>query len=102
MMAIKISYEDLKIISSCLTSAKDDEFTKSLDDFLKEKKDEYYFYGREVECARILEIKIHQLERIISYVDSVKYNSIYKNLNSIYQSALVSFQKSIFLYGRLR
>ena len=43
MMAIKISYDDLQIISSCLTSIKNDEFTKSLDNFLKIKKDDYYF-----------------------------------------------------------
>lgn len=101
MMAIKISYEDLQIISSCLTSIKNDEFAILLDSFLEIKKDDYYFYGREV-GVQTLEITTNQLEQIISYIDSVKYNSIYKNLNSIYQSALVSFQKSIFLYGRLR
>ena len=101
MMAIKISYEDLQIISSCLTSIKDDEFTILLDNFFEIKKDDYYFYGREV-GVQTLEITTDQLEQIISYIDSVKYTLIYKNLNSIYQSALVSFQKSIFLYGRLR
>lgn len=101
MMAIKISYDDLRIISSCLTSIKNDEFTILLDNFLEIKKDDYYFYGREV-GVKSLEITTNRLEQIISYIDSVKYNSIYKNLNSIYQSALVSFQKSIFLYGRLR
>jgi len=101
MMAIKISYDDLQIISSCLTIVKNDEFTKSLDNFLKIKKDDYYFYGREV-GVQTLEITTNHLEQIMLHIDSVKYNSIYKNLNSIYQSALVSFQKSIFLYGRLR
>lgn len=100
-MAIKISYEDLQIISSCLTSV-NDEFTKSLDNFLKVKKDDYYFYGREVNCTKTLEITTNQLEQILSYIDSGKYDSIHKNLNSIYQSSLCSKQKSVFLYGRLR
>jgi len=102
MMAIKISYDDLQIISNYLTSIKNDEFTKSLDNFLKVKKDDYYFYGREVECAKTLEITTNQLEIILSYIDSGKYDSIHKNLNSIYQSSLCSKQKSVFLYGRLR
>ena len=47
MMSITITYDDLKIISSSLTNSKDDKFTQSLDEFLKNKKDDYYFYGYE-------------------------------------------------------
>lgn len=101
MMAMKISYEDLQIISSCLTSVKDDNFTKSLNHFLENKKDDYYFCGRQtVENTPNLEIKTEQLERIVSYVDKTQYKSIYDNVKSVYESARVSFQKIIFLYGR--
>ena len=102
MMTTKISHNDLQIISSCLTSIKDDEFTQLLSEFLKDKKDDYYFSGREPIDAKNLEISITQLERIISYVDSRQYDSIHKNLNFVYQSAIGSFQKLVFLYGRTR
>lgn len=100
MMAMKISYDDLQIISSCLTSVKDDDFTKSLDNFLKERKDDYYFCGRDVKEIQSLEITIRQLGRIVSYVDLKKYKTVYENINSVYQAALGSSQDIVFLYGR--
>jgi len=102
MMAIKISHEGLKIISSCLTSIKDDEFTKSLDDFIKEKKDDYYFSGRESIDVNSLKIEIFQLERILAYRDMQENNNLYEILNSIYQSAIGTGQKSVYLYRRMR
>lgn len=101
-MAIKTDYDDLKKIQNCLTSNKDDKFTESLNDFLKEKKDDYYYSGKESVDAINLEISIAQLERIISYVEKRQYPSIYKSLKSVYLYAIRSFQKSIFLYGRIR
>jgi len=99
-MMIKISYKDLQIISSCLTSIKDDSFTQSFNQFLKEEKDDYYVYGRDT-GIETFEITIQQLKRIISYV-SIHQHDDSVNLNTIYQTALVSSQKSIFIGGKNR
>ncbi len=103
MGVMKISYEDLQIIQNCFVSA-NDEFVQSLDDFLKVKKDDYYFQGRLPDCIKVIEIKIRTLKWILNddAINLKRFESTHKNLNSVYLAAIGSFQKSVFLYGRNR
>jgi len=96
-MAVKISYENLQIIS---TLHNEDRFAKALKEFLKEEKSTYYFYGYNPINAKSIEIKFFQLLQIMAHIDSRRYPSLYDTLNSIFISAEISNQKSIFLYGR--
>ncbi len=101
-MAIKISFDELKIISECLTNDIDKQFAESLNVFLKTKNDDYYFYGREPVDAKSIQIRITLLCQILSLVVQISYSSssLYVTLNSILQSAYLTNQTSVFLYGR--
>jgi hypothetical protein len=63
MMAMKISYDDLYSISKSFKMS-NDEFAQQLRDFLKVRQDDYYFYGREPDCVKVLEIKTWRLKEI--------------------------------------
>lgn len=100
IMAIKISYGDLEIISDRLLD--NENFTKLFKDFIAERKDDYYFSGRDIDCVKVLEITTEQLKNILDKLSRVnrKYPSLYNNIRGIYQSAIISYQERIFLYGR--
>ena len=101
-MATKISFDELKIIFNCLANDVDEQFTKSLNIFLKTKNDDYYIYGREPVDATSLQIRIRLLKQILNFVDKISHHSLHMTLNSVLQSALLTNQTSVFLYGRLR
>lgn len=101
-MAFRLSYDQLKTISDCLASNKDYPFVESLNIFLKDKKDDYYFSGRESIDATSLQIEVFQLGRILGYLDIRENDNSYEILNSVYQSAIGTGQKSVYLYGRIR
>lgn len=100
-MATKISFDELKIIFECLTINVDKQFTESLHIFLKTKNDDYYIYGREPVDAKSIKIRIALLQQILSFVAQMSHNSsLYVTLNSILQSAYLTNQMHVFLYGR--
>ena len=101
MMSIKISSNDLKVLSKHL---QDGLFTKQLCEFLKEAKDDYYFYGYEPLDVKYLEITIPHLERILAELSRVnkKHPTLYETINEVYQAGITTNQKSVFLYGRNR
>ncbi len=101
-MRADFSFGDLQKIPSLLTNFKDSTFALELNDFLKGKKDDYYFYGHEPYDAKYLEIGIVQLERIIAYVDELDYPRLHASLNITYRYAIAAEMKSVFLYGRAR
>ena len=101
MMSIKISYDDLQILPKHIS---DDSFTKQLYAFLKEKKDDYYFYGYQPLDAKYLEITITQLEKILKEISRInrKHPTLYETINEVYQAGITTKQTSVFLYGRYR
>lgn len=101
-MAFKISFDDLHEIISRMTNNKDEKFIEVFSDFLKCKKDDYYFSGRESVDATSLQIEVSQLARILAYLDIRENNNSYEILNSVYLSAIGTGQKSVYLYGRMR
>ncbi len=101
-MAFKISFDNLNEIISCMTSNKDKEFRDMLSNFLKCRKDDYYFSGRESVDATSLQIEVSQLAQILAYLDIRENNNSYDILNSVYLSAIGTGQKSVYLYGRMR
>ena len=101
MMSIKISYDDLQILLKYIS---DDLFAKQIHNFLKEKKDDYYFYGYEPLDAKYLEITISQLGKIIEELSRInrKHPTLYETINEVYQAGVTTKQTSVFLYGRNR
>jgi len=101
MMSIKIPYDDLQILCKHIS---DELFAKQLYDYLKDKKDNYYFYGYEPLDVSYLEITIPQLEKILANISRVnkKHLTLYETINEIYQAGITTNQTSVFLYGRNR
>jgi len=101
MMSIKIPYDDLQILLKYIS---DDSFAKQFYDYLKDKKDDYYFYGYQPLDASYLEITISQLEKILADISRVnkKHPALYETINEIYQAGITTNQTSVFLYGRNR
>ena len=101
-MANKVSFDELKmVLSRCLSNDIDRQFSESLKILLKKRSDNYYFYGRAPVDAAFLQIQTGLLKKILNIVDKVSYNSLHVTLNSILQSALMTKQTSVFLYGRM-
>ena len=102
-MANKVSFDELKmVLSRCLSNDIDRQFSESLKFLLKKRSDNYYFYGRAPVDAAFLQIQTSLLKKILVLVDKVSHNSLHVTLNSILQSALLTHQTSVFLYGRMR
>ena len=82
----------------------DDSFAKQLYDYLKEKKDDYYFYGYQPLDVSYLEITIIQLERILAELSRVnkKHQTLHETINEVYQAGITTNQTSVVLYGRNR
>jgi len=100
-MSIKISYDDLNILSKYIS---DDSFAKQLYDYLKNKKDDYYFYGYQPLDVSYLKITISQLEKILAELSRVnkKHPTLHETINEIYRAGITTNQTSVFLYGRNR
>jgi len=101
MMSIKISYDDLQILCK---HTSDDSFTKQLYTFLKDKKDDYYFYGYQPLDVSYLKITIPQLEKILAELSGInqKHLTLYETINEVYPAGITTNQTSVFLYGRDR
>lgn len=103
MTTIDISYQDLMALSENLSSL-NDEFTQLYNNFLKDKKDDYYFCGREPVDVKYVEIIIIQLKKILEYLSHTnkRLSTSYDKINTVYQAGRVTGQVSVFLYGRMR
>jgi len=101
MMAIKTSLYHLRELSQYLTNF-DKEFKEQYDNFLKNTKSDYYWYGREPVDTSYITFSIIQLEQIlaaISHTDK-RYSTLHSTINTIYQAGKTTAQKSAYLYGR--
>ena len=103
MMSIKILLKDLKTLSD-ESSESNTQFIQQLNDFLRVKKDDYYFYGYQPLDVPYLEITIKQLGEILreTYRINRKHPSLHEIINEVYQAGVTTNQTSVFLYGRCR
>jgi len=101
MMSIKISYQDLQILCKYIS---DNNLTEQLYTFLKEKKDDYYFYGYQPLDVKYLEITITQLEKILKEISQInrKHPTLHEIINEVCQVGITPNQTSVFLYRRNR
>ena len=105
-MNTDLTFDDFKTLENILVNANfdDDTFMVDFNDFLKERKDDYYYYGYESKDTKYIEIKNSQLEKILRELSRVnrKYPHLFKCINSFYQFGRATHQESGFLFGRNR
>ena len=92
-LAIKATHKDLQ----CLTES-DHALSRRLNEFIEEKHDDYYFYGREPVDAQFLTIPMSELYDVMQSMPKEACESV----NAVYQSGVMTGQLHVYLYGRNR
>jgi len=106
-MKTDLTFENLQEIQNGFSSG--ELFSNEFGNFLKDKKDDYYFYGYKPYDVPYLEITIIQLEKILETLlrtnrkhSSEDHYFLIRNVIEVLQASIITEQKSVFLYGRLK
>ena len=99
MMSIKISTNDLEVISQLASAQNIAEWTRTISNRRISNKRDYYIYGREPIDAEFLQISISQVRQILSELPS---SPIRDTILHVYKAGQLTNQQYVYLYGRSR
>ncbi len=94
MMSIKISTNDLEMISRLPSGQCISELTR----FISDERD-YYIYGREPIDADFVQISLQQIKQLVAEISDGPTHDI---LAQVYQAGYLTGQEYVYLYGRSR